>query len=142
MIEELTKFVEDFPGEANRMRCFLHIVNLVAKSLLKQFDIPAKNADAAISEAERELQEMTADLEMEELVAELEAGATQESKGNDNEADVVEVADVLDNEEEIATHRESIRPVRLALTKVRLMRLSMRHKTHLTDASLDTRTSV
>ncbi|KAF8581722.1 hypothetical protein K439DRAFT_1353049 [Ramaria rubella] len=49
MSDQLDQFVKDFPREANRTRCFAHIVNLIAKSLLKQFDIPAKRADAARS---------------------------------------------------------------------------------------------
>ncbi|TFK47878.1 hypothetical protein OE88DRAFT_1608415, partial [Heliocybe sulcata] len=38
MIKELPNLLPDFPGDANRVRCFLHIVNLVAKSILKLFD--------------------------------------------------------------------------------------------------------
>jgi hypothetical protein len=32
----------DFPGEANRVRCLAHIVNLVVKMILRQFDVPKK----------------------------------------------------------------------------------------------------
>ncbi|KAF8869379.1 hypothetical protein BD779DRAFT_1457603, partial [Infundibulicybe gibba] len=50
MIDELAFTLPDFSA-ANRTQCFLHIVNLVRKSLTKQFDIPKKQADAAIDTA-------------------------------------------------------------------------------------------
>jgi hypothetical protein len=51
MIDELVDLLPRFPGQANRCRCFLHIVNLIAKTLLKQFDVPKKGVDAALDEA-------------------------------------------------------------------------------------------
>ncbi|KAI0037894.1 hypothetical protein FA95DRAFT_1475131, partial [Auriscalpium vulgare] len=38
LIAELAVILESFPGDANRTRCFLHVVNLVAKQLLRQFE--------------------------------------------------------------------------------------------------------
>ncbi|KAI0337369.1 hypothetical protein BDW22DRAFT_1304642, partial [Trametopsis cervina] len=38
LIDELSNQVEEFPGEANRVRCFAHILNLAAKAVLSQFD--------------------------------------------------------------------------------------------------------
>ncbi|KAI0371579.1 hypothetical protein BV20DRAFT_902661, partial [Pilatotrama ljubarskyi] len=38
MIEELNELLENFPGEANRGRCFDHVVNLCTKSVLRPFD--------------------------------------------------------------------------------------------------------
>jgi hypothetical protein len=38
MIRELERLVPTFAGFASHTRCFLHIVNLVAKSLICQFD--------------------------------------------------------------------------------------------------------
>ena len=34
MIEELTNLLDDFPGPANQMQCFLHILNLMVKSII------------------------------------------------------------------------------------------------------------
>jgi hypothetical protein len=45
MIEHLSTLIENFPGAANQTRCFTHILNLVAKSILRQFDTPKKAAD-------------------------------------------------------------------------------------------------
>ena len=58
MIVELMDLIHNFPGEANCTRCFAHIINLVAKSLLRQFDIPNKKADSALDEAEKILLEL------------------------------------------------------------------------------------
>ena len=44
MVEHLSTLTDDFPGAANQTRCFNHIFNLAAKSVLWQFDSPKKNA--------------------------------------------------------------------------------------------------
>ncbi|THU89400.1 hypothetical protein K435DRAFT_564720, partial [Dendrothele bispora CBS 962.96] len=38
MIESLEERLEAWAGRASHTRCFAHVVNLVAKSLLKLFD--------------------------------------------------------------------------------------------------------
>ncbi|EIW51900.1 uncharacterized protein TRAVEDRAFT_78597, partial [Trametes versicolor FP-101664 SS1] len=38
MVDHLNVLLEAFGGSFARTRCFLHILNLTAKSLLKQFD--------------------------------------------------------------------------------------------------------
>ncbi|RPD53315.1 hypothetical protein L226DRAFT_427875, partial [Lentinus tigrinus ALCF2SS1-7] len=38
MIAHLAKLLPAFEGDFHRTRCFAHIVNLVARSLLRQFD--------------------------------------------------------------------------------------------------------
>jgi hypothetical protein len=40
MVEELELNVDMFNGQASRTRCILHIGNLVAKTMIKQFNIP------------------------------------------------------------------------------------------------------
>src|SRR5258706_1039019 len=42
MIAHLSEKLDSFPGEPNRTRCFTHILNLVAKCIMKQFDAPKK----------------------------------------------------------------------------------------------------
>ena len=42
MIESLAEIMAHFSGEANRARCLAHIVNLVAKIILRQFDMSKK----------------------------------------------------------------------------------------------------
>ncbi|KAG1852960.1 hypothetical protein C8R48DRAFT_563910, partial [Suillus tomentosus] len=38
MIDELSTALPNFGGKASHTRCFLHTVNLVAKSLLHEFE--------------------------------------------------------------------------------------------------------
>ncbi|KAI0743016.1 hypothetical protein C8Q80DRAFT_1081465, partial [Daedaleopsis nitida] len=38
MITRLAALLPDFDGPPNRVRCFAHVLNLVAKSLIRQFD--------------------------------------------------------------------------------------------------------
>ena len=40
MIDRLAELVVAFLGAANRMVCFTHILNLVVKVFLRQFDVP------------------------------------------------------------------------------------------------------
>lgn len=42
MIDRLVDGIPSFGGLRSRKRCFAHIVNLVAKSLLRLFDQPKK----------------------------------------------------------------------------------------------------
>ena len=46
MITHLATILEAFPGSTNRTRCFAHILNLVAKSIIQQFDTPKKKKTA------------------------------------------------------------------------------------------------
>jgi hypothetical protein len=39
-IEQLSICLLDFPGTSNQTQCFLHILNITAKAIIKQFDIP------------------------------------------------------------------------------------------------------
>ncbi|KAG1807537.1 hypothetical protein EV424DRAFT_1306685, partial [Suillus variegatus] len=38
MVDKLATLVPEFAGEASHTQCFLHTVNLVAKSLIREFD--------------------------------------------------------------------------------------------------------
>ena len=42
MINELAGQLLEFPGVANRAWCFMHILNLVVKSIMHQFDVAYK----------------------------------------------------------------------------------------------------
>lgn len=68
-VEELPKLVPSFRGATSRTRCFAHIINLTAKALLRQFDIPKKDADSALDDAAQELRLLAGDVEAEEEMA-------------------------------------------------------------------------
>ncbi|KAI0359342.1 hypothetical protein OH77DRAFT_1368363, partial [Trametes cingulata] len=40
MVNILGERLDGFEGSVGRVRCFAHIINLVVKSLLRQFDVP------------------------------------------------------------------------------------------------------
>ncbi|KAG2035957.1 hypothetical protein BDR03DRAFT_821952, partial [Suillus americanus] len=48
MVDNLAEALPSFPGKANHMRCFLHTINLVVKSLLKEFDMTKKEVTQAL----------------------------------------------------------------------------------------------
>ena len=116
MIEHLAVLLDTFPGAPNQTQCFAHILNLVAKSILRQFEGPKKDK-----------------------VAQALAGVVDEIDGDNDETgtneggdecedvddelvddDDDELPDELDelSEEEVLSVKESVKPIRLVLTKV------------------------
>jgi len=67
MVSELENLLEDFPGNLNCIRCFLHVLSLIAKTTLKQFNIPHKKTGDTINELDWELQDLADRLELEEM---------------------------------------------------------------------------
>jgi hypothetical protein len=118
MIDKIPNLIESFPGDENQARCFNHVIVLVAKSSIRQFDVPKGQADAALDEAERELKELAEGIDIED------EKTRSEWEGTDKEEDEVDNVDgwvdkvarlsVADCEE----LEENIRPVRLVLVKV------------------------
>ncbi|GBE82417.1 putative AC9 transposase [Sparassis crispa] len=114
MIDELDDLIELFHGQANHSRCFDHIVNLVAKMLLRQFDVPKGKADTALDEAENSLRELAKDIKLND---------TGEEGGND-EDEPADNIDGWDDErgalfiEECAELDASVRPVKFVLVKL------------------------
>ena len=119
MIDELIDLLPNFPGSVNRCHCFLHIVNLIAKSLLKQFDVSKKSADAALDDAKRKLINLAVGIDVEEMVTISKQGAGGDSEDNNNvEGWVDETASMSAEEREEL--REKVQPVHLVLVKVSL----------------------
>ena len=118
MIEEMDFELDAF-SQVNHVRCFLHIVNLVAKALIKMFDTTKRGTQSD----DEELMELSAGIEDEE--------AETRALGNGVTDDDVEDDDISDNEvEEVlgltAAERErlnvELRPVKLLLVKVSVLR--------------------
>jgi hypothetical protein len=115
MIEALEDRVEEFAGSTNHTRCFLHVLNLVVKSILRQFDLPKNQADTILEEAKIELANLAGNLENEELEAQKEFDGGEEDDDNDE--------GWIDERKEMTVGgREdldvSVGPLRLMLTKV------------------------
>jgi len=111
MINHLATLLAAFPGSANRTRCFTHILNLVAKCIMKQFDAPKKKkcddevpADDEDEDVELVLDELEGELEDEDI----------DKDGDNWEFDMrIELT-----EEEIDELEDTVKPVRHVLTKV------------------------
>ena len=100
MIDELLKsenLGHQFGGQRARVRCFLHILNLVAKSLIRQFDVRADKERAKSDAVEQQLAALAEELEGydERVVAEQEGGSGlgegnfAEEDDADNEVDAM-----------------------------------------------------
>ena len=136
MIESLTNIISHFPGAANRARCTAHIVNLVSKIILQQFDArkktkgPKKKSEKADNkinstntnnestnnaelENENDLSTFADDLDREEQdVADDEDNDMSENIAGDLE----EIEEAM--KEEIAEVAKKVKPIRLVLFKV------------------------
>ena len=121
MIEHLAVLVDAFPGAPNQTRCFTHILNLVVKSVLRQFEAPKKG---------KELADVVDHVVME---IDNDNDDKDEGDGSDNEGGSNECEDVDDevvdddedgllpdemSEEESLRVKERVKPIRLVLTKV------------------------
>jgi hypothetical protein len=101
MIEELANLLDDFPGPANQTRCFTHVLNLVVKSIIRQFDRPnSKNKDEATNE-------MLSNIEFD----------GDENCEDDNVEGWVDERELM-TEKELEELDESVEPLRLLLMKV------------------------
>lgn len=97
MTVRLARLLPRFRGDKSRVRCFLHIVNLVAKVIIRQFDGSKRAGDA------------------EDALAELENDLESEDEGEESDDDIPEL-DEMDEDIDVA---ESIQPVQSVLNKVR-----------------------
>jgi hypothetical protein len=101
MIDELAILLPYFRGSTNRVRCFLHIINLVARKILTQFDLPKKKP----GHLETDLDQLAGDIDEEELETrkELEGGEDDDNDG------VSSIPD--DASEEVHMHIQCVRKV-------------------------------
>ena len=114
MIEELANLLDNFPGAANQTCCFLHILNLVVKSIIKQFDLPKAKANGILDEAAKELLALAGDIALEE---EQTRDVGKDDKDDDNEEGWIDECELM-SELERDELDESVQPVRLLLIKV------------------------
>ncbi|KAF8172745.1 hypothetical protein BJ912DRAFT_859835 [Pholiota molesta] len=138
MIDELTDLLPDFPGPSNLTRCFAHIINLVAKTAIRVFDLP-RTAGSDMDEAEKLLRDLAKDIDIEDLVtqanlASLDATDLNEEEefaaiANSDEGWIDErmVMNVVDRAELDA----SVMPVRLVLVKLRKFAFTVLHSSTL-----------
>ena len=126
MIDSLAIIISDFAGEANHVQCLPHIINLVVKIILCQFDVSKKKKGRDRPEANDEEDgpghEITED-EDEELVRVLDKEEKEmdsdDETDEDNERlgrDVEMIEEVM--EDEIMEVSMMVKPVHQVLFKV------------------------
>ncbi|KAF9559744.1 hypothetical protein CPC08DRAFT_807053 [Agrocybe pediades] len=121
MIDELEELIEEFPGDPNRSRCFTHILNLTAKSIIRRFDVPKNQAGATLTEAEQELSSLAVDIDLEEILSRnvvADAADNTAAMDDDNVEGWIDDRLVL-TEAELNELEKSSTPVRLTLAKLR-----------------------
>ncbi|KAG2156527.1 uncharacterized protein EDB93DRAFT_1079246 [Suillus bovinus] len=133
MVENLAAEVPAFGGATSHTRCFLHTVNLVVKSLIREFDVTKKEADKALDEPENsgdraeQLEVLSKGIDAEEAVMIAEYGVG-DNNGRDNDDGWVDEVGELDPDERLALEK-SILPVKLALVKLRKLAYKVIHST-------------
>jgi hypothetical protein len=135
MIEHLAVIIDTFPGAPNQTRCFAHILNLVAKTVLRQFEGPKKEkvAKELAKELGAVIDEIDGDND-ERSDSGTNEGADECDDVNDEvvDDDDEELPDEQDelSEEEVLSLKESVKPIRLVLTKVSQFNKHKHHSTN------------
>jgi hypothetical protein len=119
MINELTDLVNNFPGAANQTQCFTHILNLVVKSILRQFDLPKTKSGKSLDDGSKELLSLASNVEVEEeiLSRDEDGGVASEEPEDDNHESWIDECTLMDDDD-LEELEESVKPVRALLTKV------------------------
>jgi hypothetical protein len=128
MIEHLAVLLDTFPGAPNQTRCFAHILNLVAKSVLRQFEAPKKKNPMDGKEVNAGVEEVEGNGDDNVDNAACESGTVDGDESDDIDDvddDIVDddedgLPDELEelSEEELSSVKASVKPVRDVLTKV------------------------
>lgn len=97
--------------------CFDHAVNLGAKLVMRQFDLPKGKEGAALSEAEKGLREMMEGIDLEDLEYDDDDNEDEDSWGAGDVDDAVEEREEM-AEEDVEELELSLMPARMVLAKV------------------------
>jgi hypothetical protein len=126
MIAELAELLPGF-SVVNQMRCFLHVVNLIAHSLVRQFNVlKAKTPTTPDNDPDSVLRELTENIDVEDQMMR-EALLTEIRDGDDMGADAQDTDDNIEGwvdeiaallRVEHAVVEASLHPIHLLLVKV------------------------
>ena len=117
MIKELAKLLDLFPGPDNQTRCFTHILNLIAKSVIRQFDVPKAQQNQALDDSLQELQVLAADINLEERATRVGVEIGSDDNEDDNMDGWIDERERM-SAEDVTKLDESVQPVRFMLVKV------------------------
>ncbi|KAG1791305.1 uncharacterized protein BJ212DRAFT_1293925, partial [Suillus subaureus] len=109
MIDELAVDIPDFGGQVMHTRCFLHMVNLVAKLVICKFDVLKRKQDnsrddeaeltAEESQLKEQLEELSKNIELKDYVTIAEITGDDSNVG-DNTEGLVDAAVLLTSDEQ------------------------------------------
>jgi hypothetical protein len=116
MIDSLADLIDVFPGATNRTRCFAHVINLVAKTITRQFDVPGKKNNNTLTTAQEELALLADGIDCEEIISQAEKD-NEDGVEDDNDDGWVDEREGL-SQDDVQNLDESILPVRRVLVKV------------------------
>jgi hypothetical protein len=119
MIEKLGARLVDFPGASNCARCFTHILNLVVKSVMHQFDLHTAKSDAK-DERSHELFALAGEIDAKELETQDDKDqedSDEEVPPQDNDEGWIDERDDM-SQEDVDELEDNVRPVCFLLTKV------------------------
>jgi hypothetical protein len=127
MINTLANVISRFPGAANRARCTAHIVNLVTKIILRQFDTthPRKKTKGPNTDNDNDNENAIVDDgdDMAGIAEELNREEQEVADDEDNDmsgniaADLEEIEEAM--EVEISEVAKKVKPIQRVLFKVR-----------------------
>ena len=121
MIDEMKTLLTEFTGPAGRMRCFAHIINLIAKTVIRQFDMPTAKDKAAASEVLNELRTLAGDIELEEMISQASKSKDGDKDDDDDDNDEGWINEREDMDQwELDELEADVQPVRKVLVKVRV----------------------
>jgi hypothetical protein len=117
MIDELSVHLEDFSGTSNQTRCFLHILSITAKAIIRKFDIPKARNNVVLDQAAQALASLAEGLDVEEQ------DAYKDQECRDNEVDDPPLDQWVDLHNRLTDEKKeeikmNIRLVQTTLTKV------------------------
>jgi hypothetical protein len=121
MIDELQQLLTSF-SKVNHTRCFLHVNNLVAQSIVRQFDVPMHSKMSIVdpTDPNNYLYNLASDIdhgEQETCEALLRnAGMEEVEEDDDTDGWVDKMATLTEAERKVV--EEGLRPIKLLLIKV------------------------
>lgn len=118
MIRQLGELIDEFRGRECQTRCFTHILNLIAKSIIRQFDVLKGQANTNFDEATTALMELAGNIDVEERDMAESGDDRDDDEEEENTEDWVDERDTM-TVEQLAMLNESVQPVTLMLLKVR-----------------------
>ncbi len=119
MICQLEGLINKFKGPESQTHCFTHIFNLIAKSIIQQFDVLRAQANNIFDEATTALIELVGNIDVEEQGMAESSDNSNDDEDDKNTEDWVDKRDTI-TAEQLTMLDESVQPVRLMFVKVHI----------------------